>query len=113
MREGTTMLTIRLFCAAGMSTSLLERRIREAAKERGIEIDVSAYPANEMDMHLDGVDVALLGPQVRYILDHARAQCAAHGVPLDIIPMKDYGTVNGVNVLNFALDLVEGRNPGL
>ena len=99
------MFVIRLFCAAGMSTSLLERRIRDAAKEQGIEVDVAAYPANEMSDKLKGIDVALLGPQVRFMFDQAKAMCTAHGVPVGIIPMRDYGTVNGTNVLKYAREL--------
>ena len=99
------MFVIRLFCAAGMSTSLLERRIREAAKEQGIEVDVAAYPVNEMRDRLEGIDVALLGPQVRFMEDQAHAMCVAHGVPMSIIPMRDYGTVNGANVLKLAREL--------
>lgn len=101
------MISLRLFCAAGMSTSLLERRIKEAAKERGIEVDVSAYPASEVDQHLDGVDVALLGPQVQFMLPQLRPKFAVRDIPYAVIPMRDYGTVNGENVLNFALELLE------
>ncbi len=56
------MITIRLFCAAGMSTSLLVRKMIEAAE--------------------------------------------AAGVPCDVIPMADYGMVNGKNVLAFAKKLI-------
>ncbi|MBR2804645.1 MAG: PTS sugar transporter subunit IIB, partial [Eggerthellaceae bacterium] len=38
------MLVIRLFCAAGMSTSLLVRKMEEAAKAEGTEVDIVAYP---------------------------------------------------------------------
>ena len=99
------MLTIRLFCAAGMSTSLLERRIRDAAKEQGVQVDVAAHPANEIDQNLDGIDVALIGPQVQFMFDQIKLKCDAHRVPVAVIPMRDYGTVNGKNVLNLALEL--------
>ena len=101
------MITLRLFCAAGMSTSLLERRIRDAAKERGVDISVSAYPANEIDQRLEGVDVALIGPQVQFMFSQIQAKCAARNIPVAVIPMRDYGTVNGENVLSYALDLLE------
>jgi len=102
------MFTIRLFCAAGMSTSLLERRIREAAKERGIEVDVVAHPASEIDNNLDGADVALIGPQVQFMFNQLEAKCAAKHVPVAVIPMREYGTVNGEKVLDLALE-VAGR----
>ncbi len=51
----------------------------------------------------DGIDVAPLGPQIRYKLAEAKKICGPKNVPVDVIPMTDYGTMNGKNVLNFAL----------
>ncbi len=99
------MFTIRLFCAAGMSTSLLERRIKDAAKEQGIDLDIEAHPVNELDQSLDGADVVLLGPQVQFMLPQFKTKCGMRGIPFGVIPMRDYGTVNGKNVLAFALEL--------
>lgn len=99
------MLTIRLFCAAGMSTSLLVEKMRAAAADQGIEADIVAYPAGEMDRRLEGVDVALLGPQVSYMKGQCQPICDAAGVPLDVIPMQDYGMCNGKNVLALAQKL--------
>ncbi|MFW2491100.1 PTS sugar transporter subunit IIB [Clostridium chromiireducens] len=99
------MLTIRLFCAAGMSTSLLVSKMKEAAKSKGIEVDIEAFPESQMDKHLDNVDVALLGPQVGYTIAKARRVCEPKGIPVDIIPMVDYGMMNGAKVLDFALKL--------
>ena len=41
-KEDLSMFTIRLFCAAGMSTSLLVNKMKEVAKEMGLEADISA-----------------------------------------------------------------------
>ena len=59
-----TIMVIRLFCAAGMSTSLLVKKMEEAAKEKGKDADIAAYPFTDMERMIEGVDVALLGPQV-------------------------------------------------
>lgn len=99
------MITIRLFCAAGMSTSLLVSKMREVAKEKGIEADIEAFPEAQMDKHLDNVDVALLGPQVGYTLAKSKKICDPKGIPVDVIPMVDYGLMNGKKVLDFALKL--------
>ena len=92
------MVTIRLFCAAGMSTSLL-------VNKKGIEADIAAFPEGQMHEHLEGVNVALLGPQVGYRLGAAKEICGPKGVPVDVIPMVDYGMMNGEKVLDFALKL--------
>jgi len=99
------MITIRLFCAAGMSTSLLVNKMKDAAKAKGIEADIEAFPEGQMDKHLDNVTVALLGPQVGYTLGKAKKICEPLGIPVDVIPMVDYGMMNGAKVLDFALKL--------
>ncbi|MGN0661528.1 MAG: PTS sugar transporter subunit IIB [Faecalibacterium sp.] len=99
------MITIRLFCAAGMSTSLLVNKMKEAAKAKGIEADIAAAGEAKMDDETNGIDVALLGPQIRYKLAAAKKVCEPKGVPVDVIPMTDYGTMNGKKVLEFALKL--------
>ena len=84
-------MVIRLFCAAGMSTSLLVKKMEEAAKEKGKDADIAAYPFTDMERMIEGVDVALLGPQVGYQLARAKEICDPKGVPVDVIPMQDYG----------------------
>lgn len=56
------MLKIRLFCANGMSTSLLVKKMEEAAKEKGKEVDIKAYPILDIERLIGEADVALLGP---------------------------------------------------
>lgn len=99
------MLVIRLFCNQGMSTSLLVSKMRDAAASSGIEVDIKAYPANELDDRIKGIDCALLGPQVGYMKAKATTVCNAAGVPVDVIPMTDYGMCNGEKVLQFAMKL--------
>lgn len=99
------MLVIRLFCNQGMSTSLLVSKMREAAGHEGIEVDIAAFPVNEMADQLQGVDCALLGPQVGYMKEKAAKIGQEQQVPVDVIPMVDYGMCNGANVLQFAKKL--------
>lgn len=99
------MFKMRLFCAAGMSTSLLMVNIRKAAAARGLEVDVEAFPVAEIEQNLDGVQVVLLGPQASYMKRKALAACDAHGIPMDIVPMQMYGKMDGEAVLDLALKL--------
>ncbi|MDY3359708.1 MAG: PTS sugar transporter subunit IIB, partial [Clostridium celatum] len=59
------MKNILLVCAAGMSTSLLVNKMKEAAKVKGIEVDIKALPVSECASVVDKIDIVLLGPQVR------------------------------------------------
>ncbi|BBK78093.1 PTS sugar transporter subunit IIB [Clostridium butyricum] len=101
------MITIKLFCASGMSTSVLVNKMKDAAKAKGVEADIAAFPESQMDKHLESMDVALLGPQVGYRLANAKALCGPKGIPVEVIPMVDYGMMNGAKVLDLALGLVK------
>ena len=100
------MIKIRLFCAAGMSTSLLVNKMVAAAKDKGIEAHIEALPESQISKHLDGLDVALLGPQVGYTLPSVKKVCEPAGVPVAVIPSIDYGMMNGEKVLDFALKII-------
>ncbi len=97
------MLKIRLFCAGGMSTSLLVRRMEAAAAEEGLEVDIIAHGIGSIERRIDEtVDVVLLGPQIGYQKGEALKVCEKYGIPCEVIPMTDYGMVNGKNVLELA-----------
>ena len=102
-------MVIRLFCAAGMSTSVLVNKMKEAAIETGKDAEIEAVPIAEMEMRTDGIDVALLGPQVGFQLDKAKKICEPKGIPVAVIPMADYGMCNGMNVLKFAYKLASSK----
>lgn len=98
-------MKIRLFCVAGMSTSLLVNRMREAAKKRGEDMDIRAYSESDMEKCLDGVQAALLGPQSRLALKRARALCEPKGIPVAVIPVSVYSEMDGEKALDFAEEL--------
>ncbi|WP_054950699.1 PTS sugar transporter subunit IIB [Numidum massiliense] len=100
------MKKILLVCAAGMSTSLLVNKMEEAAKEKGVEIEIFALPVSECASVADEVDIVLLGPQVRYQKAQVDEMIAGR-VPVTVIDMKDYGRMNGKAVLENALALIE------
>jgi len=84
-------MNIGLFCAAGMSTSILVERMKEAAQKKGKDATIAAYSISELEQRVGDIDVALLGPQV-----------GSHNVPVEVIAMADYGTANGMAVLKQA-----------
>lgn len=93
------MVRIKLFCASGMSTSVLVGKMRDAAKAKGVDCEINAYSESQLDQHLGSMDVALLGP--------VKEKCDPAGVPVEVIPMVDYGMMNGAKVLDLALSLAK------
>ena len=100
---------IMLVCAAGMSTSLMVNKMLKAAEERGLAATIFAVPVSEAEDYLSEkkVDVLLLGPQVRYLLEDLQEKLASKGIPVDVIPMTDYGMMKGDKVLDLAESLMK------
>ena len=91
------MRKIRLFCAAGMSTSILVTKMQKAAEELGYECEIEANPVSEVANKGPEADIVLLGPQVRYELKNVQAKLPDNIV--EVIDMMDYGMANGMNVI--------------
>lgn len=100
------MKNILLVCAAGMSTSLLVNKMKEAAKKKEIEVNINALPVSECGSVVDTVDIVLLGPQVRF--QKAQVEALVKGrIPVEVIDMRLYGTMNGQAILEKALELIK------
>ncbi len=101
-------MKIMLSCAGGMSTSLLVTKMEAAAKERGLEIDIWAVGEKSVEENWkkEPIDIILLGPQIRYKLA-AITKLVDGAVPVAVINMMDYGTMNGAKVLDTALNAIE------
>ncbi len=102
--------TILLACAAGMSTSLLVSKMQKAAEEQGIDAEILAVPVAEASDYAEKnkVDVLLLGPQVRFMEADFKKKMEPKDVPVGVVPMADYGMMNGAKVLDFASQLMKG-----
>ena len=99
------MTKIVLLCAAGMSTSALVRKMKDAAKAEGYECDISAHSVPEAKNY-QSADMILLGPQVRYRLKEVQGELPNNKV--EVIDMKDYGMMNGKAVLDHVRKVLEG-----
>lgn len=99
------MKNVVLICSAGMSTSLLVKKMKEYALSKNIEVNINAYPMSEISNWGETADVILLGPQVRYNLDKTKKMFPQ--IPVDVIDMVDYGMINGEKVLMKAIKLIK------
>ena len=98
------MVNIILVCEQGASTSLLTERMKDAAQQLGIDAVINAYPYTKLDELIDGADIVLLGPQVRFKKKTFDAKYAEKGVEFMVIDTVDYGMMNGEKVLKTALE---------
>ena len=80
------MTKIVLLCAAGMSTSALVRKMKDAAKAEDYECDISAHSVSEAKNY-QSADMILLGPQVRYRLKEVQGELPNNKV--EVIDMTE------------------------
>jgi Phosphotransferase system cellobiose-specific component IIB len=98
------MKKIVLLCAAGMSTSMLVKKMKDYAKEIELETSIDAYPISEATEHASDADAILLGPQVRF--QEAKMKEMFPDRNVATIDMRDYGTMNGKAVLEATLKMI-------
>ena len=100
------MKNIILVCAAGMSTSLLVNKMRNAAGAAAIDVHIEAMPASTFANYKGQPDVLLLGPQVSYLEAEMKANYEPKGIKVSVINMMDYGLMDGKKVLDNALKIM-------
>jgi cellobiose PTS system EIIB component len=101
--KGNTMKIV-LCCNAGMSTSMLVKKMREAAQTAHQDVSIDACPVSEIEEKAADADVLLLGPQVRYELKHVQGVYPDKHV--EAIAPTDYGMLRGDKVLARAFELM-------
>ncbi|MDN7285636.1 PTS sugar transporter subunit IIB [Listeria monocytogenes] len=101
------MNNIMLVCSAGMSTSLLVKKMTEAIEKQQVDAAVIAVAEADFDKYKGNVDVVLLAPQVRFLEKNLKRVLDPLGIPVAIINGIDYGTMDGEKVLNDALARIE------
>lgn len=92
---------IYLFCAAGMSTSLLVNKMKEHATKHAVPVDIEAFSEALIMERGPEADLILLGPQIKYMLDDFTAKLPFK--PIAVIDSLIYGKVDGLALLKFSI----------
>ncbi|WP_069366303.1 PTS sugar transporter subunit IIB [Salisediminibacterium beveridgei] len=98
-------MKILLVCSAGMSTSMLVKKMNQAAQEKNIDAQVDATAEAGLNNELESTDVILIGPQVRYLEKKIGEKAAPYNVPVAVIDSIAYGMMDGMKVLEQAIAL--------
>lgn len=96
-------MKVLLVCAAGMSTSILMKKLVKYADEQGIDFDIAAVGVTSFREVCDEYDCILLGPQISYHKDNV---AEASGKPTAVIPPADYGVGNCANIFKLINSLI-------
>jgi len=94
------MKKIVLLCNAGMSTSALVTKMRQAAEKINYKCEINAYAAAEASAVAKDADIVFLGPQVKYMLNEVKEKVSP--TPVEVIDMMVYGMMDGGKVISRA-----------
>ena len=105
------MKRIYLFCALGMSTSLVAKKMQDVADKHSLPVEVKAFPDNKIDVIVEEFhpDIILLGPQVKFKLEETASKYEPKGIPVAVIDLEDYGKVDGERILKRAIKILKEK----
>lgn len=99
------MKKIRLFCAGGLTTTLLVNKMKAAATAIGYDVDISAHPVIELDEKGGHCDLIILGPQVASSLKEVQTKFPNQKVM--VCDLVAFGNIDAAKILEKAKKALE------
>ncbi|MCZ6444142.1 PTS sugar transporter subunit IIB [Escherichia coli] len=103
------MNKILLVCAAGMSTSMLMKRMKDYANSVYYESVIEAHGVDVLKDVIANYDVVLVAPQIRFKLTEIQKLAEMNGKKSEAISPLLYGAMNGEKVYQQAVDLISSK----
>lgn len=97
-------MRILIVCNAGMSSSILVNKIKQAASAKQIDAIVEAKSNNDLGGEKGKWDVCLVGPQIMYAVESIKATLK---IPVATVEPRVYAMADGEKALQQALQLSE------
>ena len=94
-------------CGAGASSTFGAGKLRSAAAARGLQVQVAAGSASQLDS-LAAVDVVLVGAHLESVVPALRAWAAATGTAVAVLPPVSPAALDGALALDLALNAKAG-----
>lgn len=96
-----------LVCGTGASSGFMAANARKAAKKLNLDMEIKAQSESEIEDYLNEIDVLLVAPHLKYMIDEVKSEAEAAGVKIAIIPQKVYGSLDGPGLVNTVTDLIK------
>lgn len=97
-------MKILLICAAGMSTSLLVTKMQKFAQE---EDSIEALSETEFYERYNGIDVVLVGPQLRHRFKEVKQFCEKNNIAAGLLDMVTFGIMDGEAAYKQAINIYD------
>ncbi|WP_426625933.1 PTS sugar transporter subunit IIB [Leifsonia sp. McL0607] len=100
-------MKIIVVCGAGASSTFVAVKLRTAAAARGIQVEVAAGSASQLDS-LGGIDVVLVGSHLEAAVPALRTRARMTGTAVAVLPPVSPAALDGARALDLALDAKAG-----
>lgn len=90
---------ILLVCSAGMSTSMLVKKMEDFSKKNNLDYEIKAMGMAEAKPIINEWDIIMIGPQVSFILNDIKKLTSK---PVDVIPSNIYALGKGEEAIKMA-----------
>jgi PTS system cellobiose-specific IIB component len=108
LRRNEMAIRILAACGVGMSVSHMMKKVEDAAKNRGLEVEIHPGSIDKLRItNFSGYDLILLGPHVAYQEKAIREKADKTGTKVMVMAKEDYAMFNGENILNKALEILK------
>ena len=97
-------MKILLCCNAGMSSSILVKKMLDVAMKKGESVEIKAVASSGIKDEINKWDVCLVGPQMLFAIDTIKQQL---NIPVSVIEPLIYAMADGEKALEFAKSLVK------
>lgn len=97
-------MKILLVCNAGMSSSILVDKMKKAAAERELDIEIKASPMLGLEQEKGLWDVCMVGPQISYAVERIKGEL---GIPVLAVEPRTYALADGNAAIDAATKLWE------
>lgn len=97
-------LNVLLVCGSGASSGFMAANVRKAAIKKNIEIDIKAKSEAEIENYIDSIDILLVAPHLKYILEEIEEHGISSDVKIVLIKKEHYATLDGESVLEQILE---------
>lgn len=96
-------MKILLCCNAGMSSSILVKKMKDIAQKNGEDIEIKAVASSAIKDEVGKWDVCLVGPQLVFAVKSIQSQL---NIPVAAVEARTYALADGQKALDFAKSLL-------
>src|SRR5690625_7533037 len=104
------MKNILLVCSAGMSTSLLVTKMKEAAESQQFQVNIWSTGQDQAMSEIAKADLLLLGPQLQFVMGKFQQLAEENEIKVEGIDPVIYGRIDGEAVLKREMELLSYRS---